>query len=112
MISLGRIARGCATDALRCRRLAMPIASRRLARLERTLSSSPAISTAGQVFASAADCFGQAYGSVSADGSNTVQLFCSTAGKYHVLFMADRNDQVAQDEFAEFGVEYDARRGI
>ena len=64
------------------------------------------LNTAGQVFASGADCFGQAYGSVSEDGSNTVRLICSTAGKHHVLVMADRNDLVAQQEWAEFGDEY------
>jgi hypothetical protein len=28
-------------------------------------------------------------------------------GSFNVLVMADRNDQAAQDEFAEFGVEYE-----
>jgi hypothetical protein len=66
-----------------------------------------ALNTAASVIAGPADSFGAAYGSCSTDGSNTLTLFCSCEGTFNVLVMADRNDQVAQDEFAEFGVEYE-----
>ena len=65
-----------------------------------------ALNTEASVMASPADCFGQAFGSCSTDGSNTLTLFCSVAGSYNVLVLADRNDQAAQDDFAEYGVEY------
>ncbi len=64
------------------------------------------LNTAAQVWISPADCFGQAFGSVSTDGTNTVTLYCSVAGNYNVLVCADRNDPIAQQEWAEFGEEY------
>ena len=67
-----------------------------------------ALNTAAQVWANPADCFGQAFGSVSTDGSNTVTLYCSVAGNYNILVCADRNDPLAQAEWAEFGDEYEA----
>jgi hypothetical protein len=64
------------------------------------------LNTAASVIASPADCFGQAFGSCSTDGSNKLTLFCSCAGTFNVLVMADRNDQAAIDEFNEHEVEY------
>ena len=65
-----------------------------------------ALNTAATVHASPADCFGAAFGSCSTDGSNTLTLVCNMAGTYNVTVYSDRNDKAAQDEFAEFGVEY------
>jgi hypothetical protein len=64
-----------------------------------------ALNTEACVIASPADCFGQAFGSCSTDGSNILTLFCSCAGTFNVLVMADRNDLAAQTEWADFGVE-------
>ena len=65
-----------------------------------------ALNTEASVIASAADCFGQAFGSCSTNGSNTLTLYCSCAGSYNVLVVADRNDQAAIDEFSQYGVEF------
>jgi hypothetical protein len=65
-----------------------------------------ALNTEASVIALGADCFGQAFGSCSTDGSNKLTLFCSSAGTFHALVLADRNDQAARDEWAEHGVEF------
>jgi hypothetical protein len=65
-----------------------------------------ALNTEASVIASPADCFGQAFGSCSTNGSNKLTLFCSSAGTFNVLVLADRNDQAAIDEWNEHGVEF------
>jgi len=66
-----------------------------------------ALNTAASVIATPADSFGAAFGSCSTDGSNKLILYCSCSGNFNVLVMADRNDEAAQQEFAEFGVEFE-----
>ena len=56
------------------------------------------------VYVSSYRCFGSAWGEVL---GNSLYITASEAGSYNVQVVGVRNDQAANDEFAEFGVEYD-----
>ena len=56
-----------------------------------------------QVYASPFKHFGAAWGDVI---DNTLYVTAKTAGTYNIQVVGVRSDQIALDEFAEFGVEY------
>ena len=56
-----------------------------------------------QVYVSSYKCFGNAWGEVL---GNTLYITASEAGTYNIQVVGVRNDKAANDEFAEFGVEY------
>jgi hypothetical protein len=56
-----------------------------------------------QVYVSSYKCFGNAWGETV---GNTLYITASEAGTYNIQVVGVRNDKAANDEFAEFGVEY------
>ena len=64
------------------------------------------LNTACRVYCSPFRHFDAAWGEVHGE-----QLLVTTNGPglYNVLLLGTRNDQAAQDEFTEFGVEYEIR---
>ena len=61
-----------------------------------------------QVWVSAYKHFGMGWGDVEeVDGVVYLVANVNQAGQYNILVVADRNDQVAIDEYNEYGVEYE-----
>jgi hypothetical protein len=66
------------------------------------------LNTNYQVWISAYKHFGIGWGDVEAvDGVMQLVVNVNQAGQYNILIVADRDDQVAVDEFNQYGVEYE-----
>lgn len=59
-----------------------------------------------QVWVSAEDCFGQAFGKVNAERAAIVMTYDGTPGRYNVLLIGTRCDEIAKANFDPLGVEY------